>query len=73
MAHPASVLGSQHLQALEKHNCHKDNTFVKHASEHHWGGGDVGKYKVDIVGQFKKHVDKCAKEPMYTLNPHKLL
>ena len=56
---------SQHLEALQKPDSHRDNTFVKHAAEYHQGEESEVKYKLEIVGHYSKPVEREVCEGVY--------
>jgi hypothetical protein len=59
------VRGSQHLEAIQKPDSHRDNAFVKHAAEYHQGEENKVKYKLEIVGHFSKPVEREVCEGVY--------
>ena len=59
------VRGSQHLEAIQKPDSHRDNAFVKHAAEYHQGEESEVKFKLEIVGHFSKPVEREVCEGVY--------
>ena len=59
------VRGSQHLEALQKPDSHKDNAFVKHISEYHKGEESKVKFNTEIVGHYNKPVERQVCEGVY--------
>ena len=59
------VRGSQHLEAIQKPDSHRDNAFVKHAAEYHQGEESEVKFKLEIVGHFSKPAESEVCEGVY--------
>ena len=57
--------GSQHLEAIQKPDSHRDNAFDKHAAKYQQGEENEVKYKLEIVGHFSKPVEREVCEGVY--------